>query len=140
MFKPIFKTQKFYVEIHYTTFITWRDLVSRPYLSQMGCMSSAKPRLLLVGANHVCSPYSPQYSSKSFVIIRISSLIKSHVSRQFSVLIGCKYIAIKRISSHVARNVSSPYLAQISGKSNEYTLIAQFVLFITWNEPMYAVL
>jgi hypothetical protein len=63
------------------------------YVSQIGCMSSARLRLLLLGANHVCSPYSAQFSCKSFVIIQISSLVTFPDSFVYTVVIkGTNFI------------------------------------------------
>jgi len=47
---------------------------SRHFSSLIGCMSSVKTRLALVGVSQICSPYSSQWSCHSFVITRISRL------------------------------------------------------------------
>jgi len=50
---------------------------SRIYSSLIGCMSSVKTRLALVGVSQICSPYSAQLSCHSFISIRSSRLFQN---------------------------------------------------------------
>jgi len=47
------------------------------YSSVIGCMTRVETLLASVGVSQICSPYSPQLSCYSFVIIRISRLFKN---------------------------------------------------------------
>jgi hypothetical protein len=68
----------FRIDIHYVI----------QYLSQIGCMSSARLLLLLLGANQACSPYSAQFSCKSLAIIQIVSLVMFPDNYVYSVVVN----------------------------------------------------
>jgi len=51
---------------------------SRHYSSLIGCVSRVKTRLASVGVVQICSPYSAQLSSHSFVIIRIKKFSRTY--------------------------------------------------------------
>jgi len=62
---------------------------SRHYSSLIGCGSSVKKRLASVGVSQVCSPYSAQLSSYSFIIIRISKLFHN---KKTNLIISCEWL------------------------------------------------
>jgi len=63
-----------YVNTHTSLF---QVQFSRHYSSLIGCMSSVKTRLALVGISQICSPHSAQLNCHSYVIIRISRLFQN---------------------------------------------------------------
>jgi len=61
----------------YTQILLLQVKFSKHYSSLIGSVSSVKTRLSSFGVSQVCSPYSAELSSHSFVTIRISRLFQN---------------------------------------------------------------
>jgi hypothetical protein len=70
-FSPIISTDKTYIGCKYTNFITSCGIYQALLVSDRLYLK-CQTNLVSVGVSEVCSPYSAQLSSHSYVSIRIS--------------------------------------------------------------------